>query len=105
LIFSEWLSQESSFLSFVFVVYLFETGFLSVILAVLELALYTRLSLNSRDPPASASRVGGLSLALNSKAKIDISPVSLLEPQEPTGEGTCLSVFVWGCGDRRIQSL
>ena len=33
----------------------FETEFLYVALAILELSLKTRLALNSRDPPASAS--------------------------------------------------
>jgi hypothetical protein len=40
-------------------VWFFETGFLCVALAVLELTLYTKLA---RNPPASASQVLGLKM-------------------------------------------
>lgn len=37
-----------------------KTGFLSVVLGVLKLALWTRVASNSRDPPDSASYMLGL---------------------------------------------
>jgi hypothetical protein len=46
------------FLFFFF--WFFETWFLCIALAVLELTLYTRLASELRNPPASASRVLGL---------------------------------------------
>jgi hypothetical protein len=44
----------------------FETGFLCVVLAVLELALYTRLASNSSDLSAFASRGLGLKVCAHS---------------------------------------
>ena len=57
-----WFGLVFCFLFFVFLFFFFfETGFLCIVLAVLELTLQTRLASNSEiHPPVSASQVLGL---------------------------------------------
>jgi hypothetical protein len=50
--------------------YCFETRFLCVALAILELALQTKLSLNSSDPSTSVSKVLGLQVCATTTTRL-----------------------------------
>ena len=92
--------------------FIFESGFLCVTLAVLELTLYTRLASNSEIPPASVSRVVGLKVCATTTQWIDcISVGPKLESSEHLHWGIASigvvrgKVYVWGrCGRARSRT-
>jgi hypothetical protein len=71
----------------------FETGFLGVALAVLELTFVDQAGLELRNPPASASRVLGLKARTTTAWRLLKSFCLLFQTPEPQGDSFDKSPF------------